>query len=385
MRRPSYIPHRYLSTMKDLLQRLLLNKSYLPFIVLGVAFLVFLNYHYTKKDPDIEKATYQCMQFDKRSGTESVLVCNDLRFVDIFAFRQNFLNKESSRLPIFTTNLQKDSVAVRMSSDVYRDLSLHLSARLNPSWLIQWNAWWDINIMGIPTLTFLFIGLFYLFFRQNTLLKREREIKGWLIQERENERLQIAQHLHDGPIQELQVLRMSFQGGLLNNQLNPKKVEEIENLQDQIEEHLRNVCYELRPPSLEHFGLDKNIEFLVDRLQKEHEKVQFSTHLMPEEPALRNPIKLVYYRTLQEGLRNALKHATPQHIKVEFKYESNWAILTISNDGLTFDVPSDWTAISRTGHFGMMDMQERARSVGAKLSITSKPESGTVLTLKSKV
>ena len=351
-----------------------------PFLIILLAFLVFLTYRYNKSDT--QKVEYACMQFDSTKHIEQVIVCNNDVYVDFFTRKLISDGKESSRLPNFTTNLKQDSVAIRMDSQLFSLASLHLGGRLNPNWLIQWNAWGDINIMGIPFLSFLFIALGVIFWKQNLQLKKEREIKGWLIQEREKERLQISQQLHDGPIQELQALRMLMQSG---NIASSAKIQELNNLQDTIENNLRNVCYELRPPSLEHFTLDKNIGFLVQRLKKEYPDIVFQTDLAIESPVLPSQVKLVYYRTAQEGLRNALKHANPRQIQISFLCNQQSVSLKIHNDGETFIVPNDWSEITRTGHFGMMDMQERANYVGAKLSIHSSPQTGTTLSLHHKL
>jgi signal transduction histidine kinase len=81
----------------------------------------------------------------------------------------------------------------------------------------------------------------------------------------------------------------------------------------------------------------------------------------------------------QEGLANAFKHSHAKSINVSIAYEPNLVRLTISDDGLGFDVAA--ANSPRRGHFGLLDMRERAEKIGGTFSLTSQRGGGTNLVI----
>lgn len=74
----------------------------------------------------------------------------------------------------------------------------------------------------------------------------------------------------------------------------------------------------------------------------------------------------------QEAVSNAMRHASPSHIAVHLRYESESLNLTIRDDGRGFRGDS-----SKVGHFGIPVMEERARKVGGVLRLQSSHDEGT--------
>jgi signal transduction histidine kinase len=79
----------------------------------------------------------------------------------------------------------------------------------------------------------------------------------------------------------------------------------------------------------------------------------------------------------QEAVANALKHANARNIVVELRYEPRRFCLNVIDDGRGF-TPGDPAFIAR-GHFGLLDMHERAESIGCRLQIKSEIGRGTSL------
>ena len=84
-------------------------------------------------------------------------------------------------------------------------------------------------------------------------------------------------------------------------------------------------------------------------------------------------------RVAQEALGNALKHACARHVVIAFECTPNHFKLQISDDGVGF-MP-EVSGNSMEGHFGLLGMQERAIRIGARVSVTSSPDKGCVVTL----
>ncbi len=88
-------------------------------------------------------------------------------------------------------------------------------------------------------------------------------------------------------------------------------------------------------------------------------------------------IEMNLLRIGQEAVANALKHAGARNIEVELRYDSAKLCLYVIDDGCGF-TPGDPSFIAR-GHFGLLDMRERAQSLGCHLQIDSEPGRGTRL------
>jgi signal transduction histidine kinase len=53
--------------------------------------------------------------------------------------------------------------------------------------------------------------------------------------------------------------------------------------------------------------------------------------------------------------------------------------LEIADNGKGFDVPPNWMAQVRRGHYGLGGMAERVGAAGGRLTIESSPETSTVV------
>ena len=80
-------------------------------------------------------------------------------------------------------------------------------------------------------------------------------------------------------------------------------------------------------------------------------------------------------RVAQEALANALKHSGAKKIVVALNYESPDVQLRLRDDGRGFDRATAGQASG--GHFGLLDMRERAEKIGARFSLHSRPGHGT--------
>ena len=84
-------------------------------------------------------------------------------------------------------------------------------------------------------------------------------------------------------------------------------------------------------------------------------------------------------RIAQEALTNIEKHAKASKVHVAWSIADGKGVLVVSDDGRGFDP----TQGIRGNAYGLVGMRERATSVGAMLTISSKPEEGTVITVQS--
>lgn len=80
-----------------------------------------------------------------------------------------------------------------------------------------------------------------------------------------------------------------------------------------------------------------------------------------------------------EALRNAARHAKATTIAVTIDFARDRVDISVRDDGV--GIPRDILANGRQKHFGLQGMHERARLIGASLSIEGVDGKGTQVRL----
>jgi PAS domain S-box-containing protein len=137
---------------------------------------------------------------------------------------------------------------------------------------------------------------------------------------------------------------------------------------------MRTLLVELRPEAIEAGDLPELLKYLLDALAGQRQlsiDLQCSGHTK-----LPADVQVVFYRIAQEALNNILKHseATTVHTRLMLKVDQ--AELHIADNGRGFD-----KNIIPANHFGLSTITERAREIGAVLTVDSAMGKGTQLTL----
>ncbi len=83
------------------------------------------------------------------------------------------------------------------------------------------------------------------------------------------------------------------------------------------------------------------------------------------------------FRTAQEGVTNALKHAQARKIEIILDFKPEGVELRVNDDGCGFDP----TIASGNGHFGLLGLKERARALRGEITFESSAGHGTRLRL----
>jgi two-component system nitrate/nitrite sensor histidine kinase NarX len=194
------------------------------------------------------------------------------------------------------------------------------------------------------------------------------------------ERSSLAHELHDSLAQTLASLRL--QTRMLDESLGDAPISDdaradirrIRNGIDEAHGELRELLSSFRAP-LDRRGLVPMLEDLTRRFdQQTGIHCVFQLSCRPFELSAAEELQVV--RIVQEALTNVRKHAQAQTVRVLLTRERDGgAVLLIEDDGVGFSTPQ------RTGrpgeHIGLSILEERARRIGAALSIESEPGEGT--------
>lgn len=94
-------------------------------------------------------------------------------------------------------------------------------------------------------------------------------------------------------------------------------------------------------------------------------------------PRLKKDTETNVFRIIQEALFNIHRHARAASVLVKISLNKNNLEVEISDDGVGF-IP-ELVVKKKTGHYGLLSMQERAHLLGCDLTISSKPGKGTMI------
>jgi PAS domain S-box-containing protein len=207
------------------------------------------------------------------------------------------------------------------------------------------------------------------------------EVRSHLLQFREQERLNIARDLHDGPLQEWYGIIYSIQEMIEISQENEivRRLVDLRTAAEQQISDLRSLSNELRPPSLVPFGLAKAIDSHADQFQEKHPEFKLHVELEEDGKLLPEEMRINLFRIYQELLNNIVRHAQASQVFVRFYIKEKEVELQVQDDGAGFEVPERWVETARQGHFGLLGARERAESFGGKLLIQSDPGKGTLV------
>jgi signal transduction histidine kinase len=241
----------------------------------------------------------------------------------------------------------------------------------------------------------------------------------------ESERVAISRELHDDVAQQLTFVNVQIQ--LCRKELNavrasciPKETEiesslqssncdlerldktqlQLENIATSVSDALksvRQISGDLRPESLFSLGLLPALEQFFEKLHNQAPTTDIlltfepvhpdATHTHFEKKA--SDAKLLHlFRIIQEGVRNALKHAAPTEVTVRIQEQRYWDMagpmpetppvrlhIYIEDNGLGLPwpmLPPDELLIEQ-GHLGIVGLKERVRELGGTFSLSERP------------
>lgn len=207
------------------------------------------------------------------------------------------------------------------------------------------------------------------------LERTQREREGLLQQAldaSELERRTIAADLHDGVVQDLVGITFALDGLAAAPGADPAIATAASGARGAVRS-LRSLLVDIYPPNLAEVGLAAAVDDLAASLRATGIAVEVA---IDPDIRLGQEQRAAAYRTVREALSNVRRHSGARRVTVSLSRASGDpggpAVLEVADDGVGFDptrVPAD--------HVGLRLLRDRAASVGARLSVTAAPGSGT--------
>jgi len=249
-----------------------------------------------------------------------------------------------------------------------------------PSW---WNLRHTLWLLGI-TVGVLLMALIWTFVLRRRIREQMEVIRQKLRTSAVlEERNRIARELHDTLEQELAGITLqldlavdSFNGA---SRIAEQAVETARNMSRHSMIEARRSVWDLRCHLLESGDLVSALRQIVLPLAPRDGHIEVK--IEGEQVRLPSPMEMNLLRIGQEAAGNAVKHGGARNIRLELRYTPAAVRLTVTDDGMGFDAAQP----SRTGHFGVQDMRERAQSMGSELKIISELSRGTSVSVEVRI
>lgn len=201
-----------------------------------------------------------------------------------------------------------------------------------------------------------------------------------LLTEREQERKHLARELHDVVIQEL--LSVNYRLEEVSESLADPAQAEVDSLRGAIRQavaELRQLCSDLRPPTIDNHGLVTAIRSHAHEWAEQN-GIAVTLDIAPGLGRLPEAMELSIFRIVQEALNNVRKHAQATQVVVQLGHTPAANVrLRLTDDGTGLTAPVDYAALSARKHFGLVGISERVALLGGTLRIEPAEGGGTVL------
>ncbi len=202
------------------------------------------------------------------------------------------------------------------------------------------------------------------------------ELSRRMIDAQEADRTRISRELHDDIGQSLAVLKIqmlrSCEATFDHLEGAPGDLAELAGRLDAIINKIGRLSHDLHSSALEYLGLSAAVRsHCLECSQQLGFPIQCHCEGVPDD--LDKTLALAFFRILQEGIHNALKHSHATSMQVSIIGTKREVHLEISDDGVGFDV----AAVRFGSGLGLISIRERIYLAGGQCSIHSSPRHGT--------
>ncbi|WP_329806675.1 sensor histidine kinase [Flavobacterium facile] len=210
--------------------------------------------------------------------------------------------------------------------------------------------------------------------KKNQEIHYQKEILQSVIQTQEEERMRIAQDLHDDISSKLNIVSLNTH---LLKTPNLSEVEFTEitnniiNLTKKALENSRRIAHDLLPPVFEKFGLHAAIEELVLEFSTaKNVQIYYENEL--EFSALDVNKQLHVFRILQELLNNSMRHGKATSISITFVSKNKQNTCMYTDNGIGFNASLG----NQKRGIGMQNIESRVNFLGGNINVQSEISKG---------
>lgn len=265
-----------------------------------------------------------------------------------------------------------------------------LTALLGGSTALGYLAVWilyserDDNV-GLPNIVYMHVGflawlavasaaLSFVLARRSARVRTLMEVRRQLVSESTRaddlRNAELAEHLHDGPLQTLLAARLDLDE--IRERIPDPGLDRVHAALQETAVGLRSTVTALHPQVLAQLGLTPAVRELL-RQYETRPDIAVRADL---EDVGRPVGQALLYRAARELLANINKHAGATTISVGLYRSGERVVLTVADNGKGFD-PSILAQSVAEGHIGLASLQVRIDAMGGSMAISSEAGFGT--------
>jgi len=141
---------------------------------------------------------------------------------------------------------------------------------------------------------------------------------------------------------------------------------------------IRRFSQDLRPSIIDDLGLLPALKWLIKQ-KSEETGLDIQLQITGKEQRILPEKELIIFRIVQEALNNISKHARATQAGVAIDFSNTRVDVTVSDNGIGFDLPESVGDLSHSGKLGLLGMQERVTLLSGTLKISSEQGKGTIV------
>jgi signal transduction histidine kinase len=210
--------------------------------------------------------------------------------------------------------------------------------------------------------------------KKNQEIHYQKEILQSVIQTQEEERMRIAQDLHDDISSKLNIVSLNthlLKTPNLSEAEFAEITDNIVSLTKKALENSRRIAHDLLPPVFEKFGLHAAVEELVLEFSTA-KNVQINYENELDFSALDVNKQLHIFRILQELLNNSMRHGKATTISITFVGKNKQNICVYTDDGVGFNTNLG----NQKRGIGMQNIESRINFLGGTINVQSEINKG---------
>jgi PAS domain S-box-containing protein len=196
----------------------------------------------------------------------------------------------------------------------------------------------------------------------------------------EDERLRLSRELHDGILQDLLALGLGLEKAIrAEKRPDRDQKAQLQHIRDEVKrlaKEMRGLSHALRPSVLDELGLVAAVQTMLRGIEETH-GIRTDLQVIGAERRLSGELELAFFRIVQEALSNVKRHSEAQSVRVQIDFGDELVKAVVSDDGKGFESPKRLSDLTSVRRLGLVGMEERARMLGGRVYVESKPNAGT--------
>lgn len=190
----------------------------------------------------------------------------------------------------------------------------------------------------------------------------------------------ISEEIHDNIGQALSLAKLKLNTLHYDEpELLKEKITDTRELVSKAIRDLRDLSRSLNTDNISAIGIGKALEQELELLHRSGFQTSISVQgsTRKQDPQR----ELILFRIVQEALNNIIKHAEASRIQVSLQYDTTALLLEVTDNGKGTDPALLEPGSTGGKSLGLRNMHNRARMIGGTCTISSRPGTGTTVTL----